>query len=127
MSALEVLRLVLLVVHIVGTSAIVGAFILQMPWRRSFDFSPMLVGSIVQIASGCALIAVRKLDGLEVVEAKMIVKLVIALVILALVVLALVRQRTLRRREVSDSGLRGFLFAIGILAIGDVVVALAWR
>lgn len=127
MSVLEVLRLVLLIVHIIGTSAIVGAFILQMPWRKSFDFSPMLVGSIVQIASGCALIAVRKLDGLEVVEAKMIVKMGIAIVILAIVIVALVRQRALRRRGVSDSGLRGLLLTAGILAIGDVVVALAWH
>ena len=127
MSVLEVLRLVLLIVHIIGTSAIVGAFILQMPWRKSFDFSPMLVGSIVQIASGCALIAVRKLDGLEVVEAKMIVKMGIAIVILAIVIVALVRQRALRRRGVSDSGLRGLLLTAGVLAIGDVVVALAWH
>ncbi|MFB7249612.1 hypothetical protein [Microbacterium sp. NPDC056234] len=127
MSALEILRLVLLVVHIVGTSAIVGAFILQMPWRKSFDFSPMLVGSIVQIVSGCALIAVRKFDGLEVVESKMIVKLAIAVVILAIVIVAMVRQRALRNRESSDAGLRGLLYAIGVLAIGDVIVALAWH
>lgn len=127
MSALEILRLVLLVVHIVGTSAIVGAFILQMPWRKSFDFSPILVGSIVQIVSGCALIAVRKFDGLEVVESKMIVKLAIAVVILAIVIVAMVRQRALRNRESSDAGLRGLLYAIGVLAIGDVIVALAWH
>jgi len=127
MSILEIVRIALLVVHIVGTSAIVGAFILQMPWRKRFDFSPMLVGSIVQIVSGCALIAVRKFDDLPVPELKMIVKMGIALVILALVIVALVRQRRLVRAGESDASLRTLIYTIGILAIADVIVAFAWR
>lgn len=127
MSFLEIARIALLVVHIVGTSAIVGAFVLQMPWRKSFDFSPMLVGSIVQIVSGCALIAVRKLEGLPVPEVKMIVKMGIALVILAVIIVALVRQRRLVGAGESDASLRGLIYTVGILAIADVIVALAWH
>lgn len=127
MHPLEIARIALLVVHIVGTSAIVGAFVLQMPWRRHFDFSPMLVGSIVQIVSGCALIAVRKFDDLPVVEAKMIVKMGLAVVILAIVIVALVRQRRLRRAGGSDAVLRPAIYTVGIVAIADVVVALAWH
>lgn len=127
MPPLEIARIALLVIHIVGTSAIVGAFILQMPWRKSFDFSPMLVGSIVQIVSGCGLIAVRKFADLPVVEAKMIVKLSLAVVILVIVIVALVRQRRLRKAGESDAALRPAISAVGIIAIADVVVALAWR
>ena len=127
MTTLEILRIALLVIHIVGTSAIIGAFILQMPWRAKFDFSPMLVGSIVQLVSGCGLIAVRMFSDLPVVEAKMVVKMGIAVAILAIVIIALVRQRLLRKDEATDAGLRPLVFAAGVLAIANVVVALAWR
>lgn len=127
MSPLEIARIALLVIHIVGTSAIVGAFIVQMPWRKAFDFAPMLVGSIVQIVSGCGLIAVRKFAELSVPEVKMIVKMALALVILAIVIVALVRQRRLRRDEESDAALRPVVYAVGVIAIANVVVALAWH
>lgn len=127
MSPLEIARIALLVVHIVGTSAIVGAFILQMPWRKSFDFSPMLVGSIVQILSGSALIAVRKFADLPVVEAKMIVKMGLAIVILAIVIVALVRQRRLVKEGEPDAGLRPMIYLIGTVAIVNVGVAAAWH
>ena len=57
MEPLELTRLVLLVTHFVGLAAIIGAYILQMPWRTGFDFSPVLVGSIVQLVTGIAAIA----------------------------------------------------------------------
>lgn len=126
MSPLEIVRIALLVIHIVGTSAIIGAFVLQMPWRKGFDFSPMLVGSIVQIVSGCGLIAVRRFADLPVVEVKMIVKMGLAVVILAVVIVALVRQRRLRKVGESDAGLRPLIYTIGTLAIANVVVAIAW-
>lgn len=127
MSFLEIMRIVLLVVHIVGTSAIVGAFVLQMPWRKGFEFSPMLVGSIVQIVSGCGLIAVRRFDDLPVPELKMIVKMGLAILILAIVIVALVRQRRLVNEERSDAPLRPLIYAVGAAGIAAVVVALAWR
>lgn len=127
MSPLEIARIALLVIHIVGTSAIIGAFVLQMPWRKNFDFSPMLVGSIVQIVSGCGLIAVREFAELPVVEAKMIVKLGLVVVILAIVIFALVRQRRRRKVEETDASLRPLIYIIGIIAIAEVVVALAWH
>lgn len=127
MPPLEIVRIALLVIHIVGTSAIVGAFILQMPWRKSFDFSPMLIGSIVQIVSGCGLIAVRKFADLPVVEAKMIVKMGLAVVILVIVIVALVRQRRLRRAGDSDAALRPVIYTVGVVAIANVMVALAWH
>lgn len=127
MSPLEIVRIALLVIHIVGTSAIIGAFVLQMPWRKSFDFSPMLVGSIVQIVSGCGLIAVQRFADLPVVEVKMIVKMGLAVVILAVVIVALVRQRRLRKVGEPDAGLRPLIYTIGTLAIANVVVAIAWH
>jgi len=71
----------------------------MMPKRTGFDFSPMLVGSIVQLVTGIALIPVRMISGMGVIEEKMIVKLVIAIIVLALVILLLVRQRRFSVRQ----------------------------
>jgi len=114
---LEILRLALLVTHIVGLSAIIGSFILQMPHRTGLDFSAMLVGSIVQLASGFALIAVRKVTDLPVIDEKMGVKLVLAVLVLVAVLVG--------RRGGGRS--RALFFAAGVTAIVNVVVAVFWR
>ncbi|WP_324013452.1 hypothetical protein [Microbacterium sp. JZ37] len=124
---LENLRLALLIIHLVGTSAIVGAFILQMPWRKDFDFSPLLIGSIVQVLSGNALIAVRMISGAGVIEAKMIVKLALALVILGLIIAAMVRQRRLRSAGSDDRALRPLLHIAGWLGVVEIAVAVLWH
>ncbi|WP_456284159.1 hypothetical protein [Microbacterium sp. JZ101] len=124
---LENLRLALLIIHLVGTSAIVGAFILQMPWRKDFDFSPLLIGSIVQVLSGNALIAVRMISGAGVIEAKMIVKLALALVILGLIIAAMVRQRRLRSAGSDDRALRPLLQIAGWLGVVEIAVAVLWH
>jgi hypothetical protein len=127
MELLEAARLTLLIIHLVGTSAIVGAFILMMPKRAGFDFSPMLVGSIVQLVTGIALIAVRKLAGLDVIDEKMLVKLAIALFVFALVIVLLRRQRRILRDQRPESRLRPLLYVAGFSAIANIVVAVWWR
>lgn len=127
METLELIRLLLLIVHIVGTSAIVGAFILLMPKKEGFDFSPMLVGSIVQLVTGCALIAVRMASGMGVIEAKMVVKLAIALVVLGTVITLLLWQRRLRGQGAAETPLRPLLYVAGFAAIVNIAVAVLWR
>jgi uncharacterized membrane protein len=127
MEPLELTRLLLLVVHFVGLAAIIGAYILQMPRRSGFDFSPVLVGSIVQLASGVALIAVNEIGGTEIDRAKAFVKLGIALVVLVLAIVGVVRGRALRRTEQSDASLRPVLWSAGIAAIANVAVAVIWH
>lgn len=117
MEPLEILRLALLVTHIIGLSAIIGSFILQMPRRTGLDFSAMLVGSIVQLASGFALIAVRKVTDLAVIDEKMGVKLALAVIVLVAVLLG--------RRGGTRS--RALFVAAGVVAIANVVVAVFWR
>ena len=127
MTALEVIRLILLIVHLVGLAAIIGPYILQNRRRSGFEFQPMLVGSIVQVVSGVLLIAVRKTEELSVIDAKMGVKLAIALLVVAAAIIAMVRQRRLVGAGESDSPVRPLLHAIGILAIANVIVAVIWR
>lgn len=127
MEPLELTRLLLLVVHFVGLAAIIGAYILQMPRRSGFDFSPVLVGSIVQLVSGIALIAVNEIGGTEIDRAKAIVKLGLALVVLVLAIVGVVRGRAIKRAERTDAPLRAVLWGAGIVAIANVAVAVFWR
>ena len=127
MSALEITRLVLLVTHLIGLAAIIGPFILQLRRKSGFELAPMLVGSIVQLVTGVALIAVRKTEGLAVIDEKMLVKLVLAVLVLAAVVVGIVRQRRLRRAGSSDAPVRLWMIVAGVLAIANVVVAVFWR
>jgi len=124
---LELTRLVLLVTHFVGLAAIIGAYILQMPWRTGFDFSPVLVGSIVQLVTGIALIAVNELGGNEIDRAKAFTKLGITLVVLAAALVGVFRGRALKRAGRTDAPLRSVLWTAGVAAIANVVVAVFWR
>lgn len=126
MEPLEVVRLTLLVIHFVGLAAIVGPFVLQMRQRTGFDLRPMRVGAIVQIVTGNGLIATRRLTDLPVVEAKMVVKMVIAVVVLAVIVVAMVRARRARSAVGTDAAARPWFLAAGVLAIADIVVAAVW-
>lgn len=127
MEPLEIIRLILLITHFVGLAAIIGAWILQMPWRSGFDFSPVLAGSIVQLVTGIGLIAVIELGGGDFDTAKGITKLAIALLVLALAIVGIVRGRRFKRAGTSDAALRPILWAAGIAAIANVVVAVVWR
>jgi hypothetical protein len=116
MPPLEILRLALLVTHFIGLAAIIGSFIFQLPKRSGFDFRSMFIGSIVQLASGIGLIAVRKIEGLDVIDEKMLVKLILAVVVLLAVILG-------RRGSAS----RPLFLIAGVVAIANVVVATVWH
>lgn len=127
MPPMEIIRLALLFAHIVGLAAVIGSYIFQMPWRRGFDFLPLVIGSTVALLTGFALVAVREMSDLEVDRLKIVIKLVIALVVLALSIVGLTRSRRLRRRGADDAGLKPVLIGAGVLAMANVLVALFWR
>ncbi len=116
MPPLEVLRLALLVTHFIGLAAIIGSFIFQLPKRGPLDFRSMLIGSLVQLASGIGLIATRKLQDLDVIDEKMLVKLILTVVVLLAVIVG--------RR---GSGNRPLFLIAGVVAILNVVVATVWH
>jgi hypothetical protein len=127
MDLITLSRSILLFGHIIGLAAIIGSYILQMPWKRGFDFRPLAIGAAVAVVTGCGLIAVREIGGLGVVQVKMIVKLSLALVVGALALTGLVRSRRLTRRQADDAELRPLLLVAGLVAMADVGVALFWR
>ncbi len=127
MSLIDLIRYALVFVHIIGLAAIIGSNILQLPWRRGFDFLPLVIGSAVTVVTGCALIAVREIGDLDVIPLKMVAKLGLALVVAALSVVGLVRSRRLARSDADDASLKPLLMSAGVLAIANVAVALFWR
>jgi len=127
MQTLDLIRLVVLIVHFVGLAAVIGPFIIQRARREGFQFGAMLTGAIVQIASGAALIGLRKGETLPVSDAKMAVKLGVAVIVLALIIIGMIRQRRLRERGTGDGSTRPLLLAAGVGAIINVAIAVLWE
>lgn len=123
MTAREVARLALPVAHFIGLAALIGPFLLQVRSRKDLRLRLMLTGAIVQVVTGNALIASRRLQGLDVDEIKMIVKLGIAVITLAVLIAAVIVQR---RRGKDAASVRPLFHTAGGLALADVVVAVVW-
>ncbi|MFC7373788.1 hypothetical protein ACFQRD_00750 [Brachybacterium sp. GCM10030268] len=123
MPPLEIARLALLVIHFVGLAAVIGPFLLQVRRTQPLRLRAMLTGAVVQVLTGNALIAANRLQGMEVDELKMIVKLSVAVALLvALIVAAVIR----RRRGDRATAVRPLFRLAGGLALADVVVAVVW-
>ncbi len=126
MTPIEFLRLTLLVTHIVGLAAIIGPFIFQLRLSRGFDFRAMLSGAIVQLVTGFGLVGMRRAADLAVIEAKIGVKLILAVLVLAAVIAAVVVKRRGDAAGRGDGASRPFFFVAGIGAIANVIVAVFW-
>ncbi|MCU1441617.1 MAG: hypothetical protein JWP85_2614 [Rhodoglobus sp.] len=126
MSPLEIARAVLLIAHILGLAAIIGPFILQVRTKHDFRFAPMLIGAIVQVVTGVGLVAVREIGDLDVNNAKIGVKMAIAVIVLVALIVAVVRQRRAVAAGTSDRVSLPWMHVAGAGAILNVIVAVAW-
>ncbi|MGO1539173.1 MAG: hypothetical protein ACTHW3_07350 [Leucobacter sp.] len=124
MPPLEIARLALLTVHFIGLSALIGPFLLQVRSRQPPRLRLMLTGAILQVITGNALIAANRLQGIEVDEVKMIVKLGIAVVTLGVLIVAVVVQR---RRGTGAAPVRPLFVSAGGFAPIEVIIAVVWR
>lgn len=124
MSPLHILHLALLVAHFMGLAALIGPFLSQARSRRAPRLRLMLTGAIVQVITGNALIAAHRLQGADVDELKMIVKLGIAVVTLGVLIAAVVIQRG---RGEEAAAVRPLFLGAGGLAVADVIIAVVWR
>src|SRR4051794_2939144 len=95
---MDFLRHLLLVLHILGLAVIIGPFLFQVSRKAGFETRLMLTGVIVQLVTGLALVGVRQADDLEVDNAKMAVKLVVALLALGAILMAR------RSQQAADAG-----------------------
>lgn len=106
----------LVVTHLLGMAAIVGSWMVAV--RSPKVLPPMVYGAAIQLVTGLALVGLAASGTVvrEVDDAKIAVKLVVALIVAFLVVL---HQP---KRSVS----KGVLHAIGGLAVLNVLVAVLW-
>ncbi|KAA9143534.1 hypothetical protein F6B41_25530 [Microbacterium lushaniae] len=118
---MEILRYAMLVAHFVGLAAVVGGYIFQLRAPGSLRLAPMLTGAIVQLVTGVLLVFSRIRLDLDVNEAKIAVKLGLAV----LVLLAVIGASAAQRRDLRFPT-RVLFHAAGVLAIGNVVVAVVW-
>ncbi|MGV3712092.1 hypothetical protein [Pseudolysinimonas sp.] len=120
MEALEIVRLVLLALHILGLAAIVGTFFVQLRAKDGFATGVVLAGAIAQVVTGLALVGVREVSDLGVNNIKIAVKLGLALVVLAAAIIAHVQRR--RGGKVKPA-----FHTAGGLAVVNVLVAVLWQ
>lgn len=123
MPPLEIARLAVLVAHFVALAALIGPYLLHWRNRNVPRLRLMLIGAIGQVVTGNALIATRQLQGLDVGEFKMVVKLSIAVAALGLLLAAALVKR---RRGETAPPLRPLFHTAGSLALVNVIVAVAW-
>ncbi|WP_395638164.1 hypothetical protein [Pseudolysinimonas sp.] len=120
MESLDIVRHLLLAVHILGLAAIVGTFFVQMRAKDGFATGVMLAGAITQVVTGLALVGVRQAEDLGVNNAKIAVKLGLAVVVLVAAIVAHAQAR--RGGKVKPA-----FHAAGGLAVVNVLVAVLWQ
>ena len=115
MDALEIVRLSLRYLHIVGVALLLGGFAVQAFARQYRINSAMLYGSIAQIVTGVALAAPLGRDE-QPDTAKIAIKLILALLIAAMVIV--VRDK--------PTVAKGHFLAIGGTTLVTIGVAVFW-
>jgi hypothetical protein len=120
MEPLEIVRLILLAVHILGLAAIVGTFFVQLRANDGFATGVVLAGAITQVVTGLALVGVREAGDLGVNNIKIAVKLGLAVIVLVAAIVAHVQQR--RGGKVKPA-----FHTAGGLAVVNVLVAVLWQ
>ena len=123
---MELVRLLLVVVHILGLSLIIGPFLFQVSRKANFEPRLMQIGALVQLVSGLALVGVREAGDLPVDHAKIGVKLVVTVLAVVTIFLAARKQRAAAAGEAGPKAPLPFLHATGALAILNVFIAVLW-
>ena len=119
---MQILATVLVILHFIGLAYLLGSFLVQVKdiaKGKGRVLRGMVDGSLLQLITGLALTGIYSahlIEGEEVNNTKIAVKLVVLLVIVALVFI-------FRKREIAPSWV---LWAIGGLTTLNVVLAVAW-
>jgi hypothetical protein len=119
---MQILATILVILHFIGLAFLLGSFLVQVKdiaKGKGRVLRGMIDGSLLQLITGLALTGIYSaglIEGEEVNNAKIAVKLVVLLVIVVLVF-------AYRKREIAPSWV---LWAIGGLTTLNVVLAVAW-
>lgn len=121
MTAFEIIRIILVILHFVGLASLLGGFLVQtkaIAGGQGKVVTAMVHGSLTMLVTGLLLVGVIEMGDLfDVNNIKIAVKLVIAIVITALVFV-------FRKKDPAPSWA---LWAIGGLTLLNVILAVAWR
>jgi hypothetical protein len=117
MRAVEILRLILLFLHLIGFALLLGGALAQYLSGVIRINTAMLAGAFIQLLTGLGLAAPLRGEGEEPDPAKLAVKLVIAVLIVIMVFFS-------RKRETVN---RGHFLAIIGLTLANAAVAVFWR
>lgn len=116
---MEILRGILLILHIVGFAGIVAGVLMQLPALKQGTAKingAILHSSWLMLVTGLGLVGMLYARGLEPDNAKIAVK---TLVLVAILVLAIVGKR-------KGSASSGLIWTIGGLAVLNVALAVLW-
>jgi peptidoglycan/LPS O-acetylase OafA/YrhL len=113
---MEILRLVLLLLHVLGFAALLGGLLVQARLPEKSVNALMRDGAGTAFVAGLLLVGVLESQDVDLNYAKITVKLVIGLVILVLVMANL-------RKERIPQGLWAFLL---LLTVANIAVAIFW-
>ncbi|KAB1644435.1 MULTISPECIES: hypothetical protein [unclassified Pseudoclavibacter] len=116
---MSIVTSILVFLHILGAAALVGG------WLATFKTPTVtqwqLIGALVQLVSGIALVGLAEMDGHTINYIKIGVKLVLAIVIAAAAFVG--RGKAVRGETVPV----GLAHAVGGLALVNVAVATLWH
>ncbi len=113
---MDLLRHLLLVLHLLGFAALLGGLLVQARWPEKAVNGPMRDGAGTAFLAGLLLVGVIEADGGSVDHAKIAVKGVVGLAVLALVMANL-------RKDRIPTGLWALIL---LLTVGNVCVAVFW-
>lgn len=113
---MDLVRDVLLVIHLLGMGALFGGALVQLRDHEVVVNSAMLNGALTQVVSGLLLVGVLEGQDESVDHTKLAVKLAVALVVAVLCWANRSRERLPR----------GIFLAILLLTVTNVVVAVLW-
>ena len=108
---------VLVVLHFVGLASLLGGFLVQVKTSPRVVNNAMVHGIITQLVTGVLLVGVAEGQDYDVDQAKIGVKLAIAIVVAVLVFVG-------RRRDVVSTAVWA---GIGGLTFANIVIAVFWR
>ena len=123
---MEFLRLLLVAVHIIGLSMIIGPFLFQVSRKAGFDTTLMRVGALTQLVTGLALVGVREAGDLPVDHVKIGVKLLVTVLAVVTVFLAAGKQKAADAGRAEPKSPLPFFRSTGALAILNVFIAVLW-
>jgi hypothetical protein len=113
---MEFARHALVVLHFIGLASLLGGFLVQMKSSPRVVNPAMVHGIITQLVTGVLIVGLLEADDITVDNAKVGVKLLVAVVVAVLVFAN-------RKREAISTGTWA---AIGGLTIANIVVAVFW-